>query len=252
MRVLNILDLSALIGISIGLSAIIGTLLFESNSIAVIIQPSAALIVFGGTFGAALVNFPFSIIKEAFKEAGNPFCDNKENTALIVNQIIELANIARQEGTLIIEGLISTIEDSFLQKSLRLSLDTNNGNVLKEILISEIELEEEKALVNPHVFEVLGGYAPTFGIIGAVIGLIHVMSNIANPAQLGHGISTAFVATLYGVGAANLVFLPIAGKLKMQLREQIMLKKLIAEGVLSIHKCENPIITKEKLFAYLR
>lgn len=246
------MDLSALLGISIGLLAIIGTLFFESNSIAVIIQPSAALIVFGGTFGAALVNFPFDVIKEAFKEAANPFYSNRENTVLIINQIIELANIARQEGTLIIEGLISTIEDSFLQKSLRLSLDTNNGDVLKDILISEIELEEEKELVSPHVFEVLGGYSPTFGIIGAVIGLIHVMSNIANPAQLGYGISTAFVATLYGVGAANLVFLPIAGKLKMQLREKIILKKLIVEGVLSIHKCENPLITKEKLFAYLR
>ena len=246
------MDLSALLGISIGVLAIIGTLFFESNSISVIIQPSAALIVFGGTFGAALVNFSFPIIKEAFKDALNPFFDNKENTKMVINQIIELANIARQEGTLIIEGLISTIEDSFLQKSLQLSLDTNNGDILKEILTSEIEFEEEKALVSPHVFEVLGGYAPTFGIIGAVIGLIHVMSNIANPAQLGYGISTAFVATLYGVGAANLVFLPIAGKLKMQLREKMILKKIIAEGVLSIHKCENPIITREKLVAYIR
>ena len=246
------MDLSALFGILIGVLAIIGTLFFESNSISVIIQPTAALIVFGGTFGAALVNFPFSVIKEAFKEASNTFFDNKENTTIIISQIIELANIARQEGTLIIEGLISTIEDSFLQKSLQLSLDTNNGDVLKEILILEIEFEEEKAIVNPHVFEVLGGYAPTFGIIGAVLGLIHVMSNIANPAQLGYGISTAFVATVYGVGAANLIFLPIAGKLKMQLREKIILKKLIVEGVLSIHKCENPLITREKLFSYIK
>ena len=246
------MDLSAFLGVLIGVVAIVGPLFFESNSISVIIQPSAALIVFGGTFGAALVNFSFSTIKEAFKESSKPHFDDKENIKMVASQIIELANIARQEGTLIIEGLISTIEDSFLQKSLQLSLDTNNGEALKEILISEIELEEEKALVNPHVFEVLGGYAPTFGIIGAVIGLIQVMSNIANPALLGYGISTAFVATLYGVGAANLIFLPIAGKLKMRIREKMILKKLIIEGVLSIHKCENPIITKEKLFAYLR
>jgi len=106
--------------------------------------------------------------------------------------------------------------------------------------------------ISPHVFEVLGGYAPTFGIIGAVLGLIHVMSNITNPSQLGYGISTAFVATIYGVGAANMIFLPIAGKLKMQLREKIILRKIISEGVLSIHKCENPIITKEKLFSFVR
>lgn len=247
------MDLSVLVGITIGVLAIVGTLFFESNSVSVIIQPSAALIVFGGTFGAALVNFSFSTIKDAFKQASELFYDSggKENRILIINQIIELANIARQEGTLIIEGLISTIEDSFLQKSLRLSLDTNNEAVLKEILSSEIEIEEEKGLVVPHVFEVLGGYAPTFGIIGAVLGLIHVMSNIANPAQLGFGISTAFVATVYGVGAANIIFLPLAGKLKMQLREKMILKKLIVEGVLSIHKCENPVITKEKLYSYI-
>ena len=246
------MDLSILFGISIGFLAIIGTLFFESNSISVIIQPTAALIVFGGTFGAALVNFSFITIKTAFKEAFTPVLDSKENTTMVIHQIIELANIARQEGTLIIEGLISTIEDSFLRKSLQLSLDTNNGEILKEILISEIEFEEEKALVSPHVFEVLGGYAPTFGIIGAVLGLIHVMSNITNPSQLGYGISTAFVATIYGVGAANMIFLPIAGKLKMQLREKIILRKIISEGVLSIHKCENPIITKEKLFSFVR
>ena len=247
------MDLSVLFGISIGIFAIIGTLFLESNSISVIIQPTAALIVFGGTFGAALVNFSFSTIKDSIKDALNAIFEDKEQTtAIIINQIIELSNIARQEGTLIIEGLISTIEDSFLKKSLQLSIDTNNGELLKEILISEIEFEEEKALVSPHVFESLGGYSPTFGIIGAVLGLIQVMSNIANPSQLGGGISSAFVATVYGVGAANLIFLPVAGKLKMRLREKIILKKIIAEGVLSIHKCENPIITREKLFSYLK
>lgn len=248
------MDLSAFFGITLGVLSIIGTLFFESNSISVIIQPSAALIVFGGTFGATLVNFSYATIKDAFKQASSSFSDsgNRENTVLVINQIVELANIARQEGTLVIESVISTIENVFLQKSLQLSLDTNNEVILKDILSSEIEFEEEKGLVPVHVFEVLGGYAPTFGIIGAVLGLIQVMSNIANPTQLGYGISTAFVATVYGVGAANLIFIPLSGKLRMRLREQLILKKIIVDGVLSIHKCENPIITKEKLYSYLK
>ena len=246
------MDLSALLGISIGIIAIVGALLSESNSAAVIIQPTAALIVFGGTFCAAMTNFQFSLIIGAFKDVFSPFSDAKLNTRMVVKQLIDLANIARQEGILIIQELISSVEDAFLQKSLQLALDTNNENLLREMLNSEIEFEEDKLLVNPHIFETLGGYAPTFGIIGAVIGLIQVMANITNPEELGYGISTAFVATIYGVGAANLIFLPLAGKLRMKAREQINLKRIIAEGVLSVHRCENPVITKEKLLSYLK
>jgi len=245
-------DLSALIGIALGISVIIGTLFFESASISVIIQPTAALIVFGGTLGAALVNFPFSAIKNAMKEAFSPIANDKQNTSIIINQITEFADIARQEGTLILESLIPAVEDTFLKKSLQMSLDTNNAEILKDMLILELKAEKEKTIVSPHIFETLGGYAPTFGIIGAVIGLIQVMSNITNPAQLGYGISAAFVATVYGVGSANIFFLPMAGKLKMRLREKMILKQLIVEGVLSIHKCENPIITREKLFSFVR
>jgi len=245
-------DLSSIIGLSIGFLAIIGALFFEAHSLSVIFQPMAAFIVFGGTFAAGMVNFDFETIKKACKEAFSSPENHKQNLIIVINQIIDLSNIARQEGTLIIQGLISSIDDVFLQKSLQLSLDTNNSDVLKEMLESEINIEEENFAVNPHVFEVLGGYAPTFGIIGAVIGLIQVMSNITSPSQLGHGISTAFVATIYGVGAANLVFLPLAGKLKMRLREKLLLKKIITEGVMSVHKCENPVITREKLLSYLK
>jgi len=245
-------DLSSIIGLTIGFLAIIGALVFEAHSLSVIFQPMAALIVFGGTFAAGMVNFDYETIKTAFREAFSRQENVKQNTIIAINQIIDLSNIARQEGTLIIQGLIPSIDDVFLQKSLQLSLDTNNSEVLKEMLESEIDIEEENYAVNPHVFEVLGGYAPTFGIIGAVIGLIQVMSNITSPSQLGHGISTAFVATVYGVGAANMIFLPMAGKLKMRLREKIILKKIITEGVMSVHKCENPVITREKLVSYLK
>ena len=246
------MDLSALLGISIGIIVIIGTLLSESHSVSVIIQPTAALIVFGGTFGAAITNFQLPLILSAFKEVFSSFSENRINSRIIIKQLIDLANIVRQEGILIVQEVIPSVEDNFLKKSLQLILDTNDENLVKEMLNSEIEFEEDKLLVNPHVFETLGGYAPTFGIIGAVLGLIQVMGNITNPSELGYGISTAFVATIYGVGAANLVFLPLAGKLRMQAREQIILKRVIAEGVLSIHRCENPAITKEKLLSYLK
>jgi chemotaxis protein MotA len=245
-------DISALLGISIGIIAIVGTLFVESHSLSIIIQPTAALIVFGGTFGAGLINFSFSPLINAFKDAFLATADEKANTRIVVEQIAELADIAREQGALVLESLSFAIADPFLQKSLQLSLDTNNGKVLENILNSEIEFEQENSMVSPYVLESLGGYAPTFGIIGAVIGLIHVMSNLTNPSQLGYGISTAFVATIYGVGAANLIFLPLAGKLKLRLRDKIILKKIILEGVLSIHKCENPLITREKVYSYLR
>ena len=244
------MDISSILGILIGFLAIAGTLFFDSGSISSVIQPKAILIVFGGTLGAAMINFPLPTLINAAKELKNIFLENSPDFNGIISQICDLANIARQESSLVIEELIPSIKDTFLKKGLRLSVDTNNRQILKGIFDSEIQLEKEKGLIMPIFYETLGGYAPTFGIIGAVLGLIQVMSSIENPAELGHGISTAFVANLYGDGYANLLFLLIAGKLRYRLREKILYKKLVIQGILSIHKGENPALTREKLLNY--
>jgi len=244
-------DLSSIIGILIGVCAILGALLFESGSITTIIQPSAALVVIGGTLGAVLLNFSLPTVFSAMKSVGKVFFDDKEDTFIVVGQIIEAARLARQSGLLALQEIIPDIDNKFLKRGMQLSLDINNPQLLHNILNTEIGLDEEQGVMNARVFEATGGFAPTFGIVGAVIGLIQVMSNLQDPSQLGHGIATAFVATLYGVGLANLVFLPIGGKLKMRLREEIILKEMIVQGLISIQLGENPAIIEEKLLTFL-
>lgn len=245
------MDLASVMGILIGLFAIVGTQLIESNSIMAIIQPTAAFIVLGGTFGALFLNFSLPTIISAFSSAKKVFLDEEENTLEVVEQLMGLANLARQQGFLVLQEAIAGINDKFLKRGAQLVIDTTNPHLLNEILISEINLEEEQALIHARIFEAMGGYAPTFGIVGAVLGLIQVMGNLQDPSQLGHGIATAFVATLYGVGSANLIFLPIAGKLKMRLRGEILLKEMVVQGLISIQLGENPAILEEKLFTFL-
>lgn len=245
------MDYTSFAGILIGISAIVGALIFESGSIMLLFQPGAAMIVFGGTLGAALINFSSSTVSNATKEFSRVFSEEKYNFAEIINQISDIATISRQEGSLVLENIIDNINDDFLRKGIQLAIDNTDRKTLQDILNSEINMEEEKGMIVPMFYEALGGYAPTFGIIGAVIGLIQVMSSLESPSQLGYGIATSFVATLYGVGTANLIFLPVAGKLRFRLRERILYKKLVAQGILSVHKAENPIFIKEKLTSYL-
>jgi len=246
------MNVSGVLGILIGLVAILGSQIFESGSIRSMIHPPAALIVIGGTFGAAFLNFSISTIINAFRSAKSVFLDEQNYLIETVQQIVYLAHLARREGLLALNAVAEQITDPFLRRGAQLAVDITNPQLLQEILTTEINLDEEQELIYSRVFESLGGYAPTFGIVGAVLGLIQVMSHLENPVQLGHGIATAFVATLYGVGLANLIFLPIAGKLKMKLREKILLKEMIVHGLISIQMGENPAIIEEKLITFLK
>jgi len=245
------LELVSISGIIIGFLAIFGTVALDGGAIGSVIQPKAALVVIGGTIAAGMVNYPGSVILNAVKELKNVFFEEYTDFNGIIENICELASIARHEGSLVIQSLLPAVRDPFLRQSLQVSVDINERTHLEEIFNSYLKMEEDKGLVVPIFFESLGGYAPTFGIIGAVIGLIQVMGNIQSPADLGYGISTAFVATLYGVGAANLLFLPVAGRLRYNLRKKLLYKQIITQGILSVHKGENPAIIREKLFNYV-
>lgn len=245
------MDKSSLIGIFIGIFAILGTQILESGSFTQIIQPSAALIVLGGTIGATLINFSFSSVFAAVKAAKSIFFDEKADIFSTAEQLISLSHLARHNGILALESALESVDNSFLRRGVQLVIDTTNTQLLYEILTTEINLEEEQEFTSVRVFEAMGGFAPTFGIVGAVLGLIQVMSNLENTAQLGSGIATAFIATLYGVGSANLLFLPVAGKLKMKLRENILLKEMVVQGLISIQIGENPAIIEEKVLSFL-
>lgn len=245
------MDLASIIGICLGFLTIIGVQLIEGGTLSAIIQPAAALIVFGGTFGAIFINFSMPTILTALSSAKKVFVKEQEDPIRILEQILQLTSIARQNGLLSINQYIDSIDNAFLRRGIQLILDINNPQLLYDILMSEISIDEENELASARVFEAMGGFAPTFGIVGAVLGLIQVMGNIHNPAELGQGIATAFVATIYGVGVANLVFLPIAGKLKMNLKEETRIKEMMIHGIISVHLGENPVIVKEKLLGFM-
>lgn len=246
------MNLTAVFALITGLVMVFATHAFEGGSILVLVQPTAFFIVIGGTFCAALLNFNYATIKNAFKNAKEIFYKEENRTIKVLDDIIQLSYYARKNGILSLQNVLSGVRDNFLSRGLQLAIDLNNPQLLYDVLSAEIAYEEEEELISSRVFEALGGYAPTFGIVGAVMGLIQVMSNIQNLHILGTGIATAFVATLYGVGFANLILLPIAGNLKQKTREKILLKEVILQGILSILMQENPAIIEEKLVAYLK
>lgn len=248
----GILNLTAVFALATGLIMVLLTQMLEGGTVSVLIQPSAFFIVIGGTFCAALLNFNYATVKNAFKNAKGIFYKDENKTMKVIDDIIQLSYYARKNGIFALQNVLGGVGDSFLSRGIQLAIDLNNPQLLYDVLSAEISYEEEEELINSRVFEALGGYAPTFGIVGAVMGLIHVMSNIQSINVLGSGIATAFVSTLYGVGIANLVLLPIAGNLKQKTREKILLKEVMLQGILSILMQENPAVIEEKLIAYLK
>ena len=246
---LNKTAVSALLA---GLVMVFVTQAFAGGSISVLIQPTAFFIVIGGTFCAALLNFNLATLKNAFANAKEIFYKEENKTMKVIDDIIQLSYYARKNGLFSLQSILGGVRDPFLSRGLQLAIDINNPQLLYDVLSAEISYEEEEELISSRVFEALGGYAPTFGVVGAVMGLIQVMSHIQDLHLLGSGIATAFVATLYGVGSANLILLPIAGNLKQKTREKILLKEVMLQGILSIVMQENPAIIEEKLVAYMK
>jgi chemotaxis protein MotA len=242
---------ASVIGIVIGLAAIVGGHLFESGKVSSILQPTAAFIVFGGTAGATLLSFPFRDVLKALAALVDVFREGGLNSGNYVEEIIHYAGIARRNGIIALETEIPKIEDTFLKKAMTLATDHMNPKVLREIMDQENATFEAERRRVARVFETAGGFAPTIGIIGAVLGLIHVMENLSDPSKLGSGIAVAFVATIYGVGTANLLLLPISKKLVNRLNRDLAAREMMLEGVLCIQSGMNPHYLREKLMVFL-
>ncbi|MDP2993308.1 MAG: flagellar motor protein [Deltaproteobacteria bacterium] len=245
------MDIATIIGLILGVGAIVGGQILEGGSLHSITQGTAAFIVFGGTFGAVFVSFPLKDIIGAVKSLGTVLSEPKEEPYQIIAQITSFANKARKEGILSLEKDVQDIEHPFLKKALMLAIDGIEPKSIRETMETELEYTEEYGAMAGKIFESAGGYAPTIGILGAVLGLIHVMENLDDPSKLGPGIAVAFVATVYGVGAANLIFLPIGNKLKLRNRDGIITKEMMLEGVVAVSIGENPRIIEEKLKSFL-
>ncbi len=245
------MDILSLIGIALAFAAILGGNALEGGHLSSLLQITAFLIVGGGTLGAIMLQTPLHTFVKAMKMASWVIVPPKLAAEEAIEKIVNWSNIARKEGLLGLESLAENEPEEFARKGLQLLVDGSEPEAIRNIMEVELSTKEYEDTQAAKVFEGMGGYAPTIGIIGAVMGLIHVMSNLADPSKLGSGIAVAFVATIYGVAFANLFFLPMANKLKGLIHNQTQFREMIIEGVVAIAEGENPRNIETKLQGYL-
>ena len=244
------LDFATLAGLLVAVLGIVGGLLLEGGKVSDVSQFTAAMIVLGGTIGAVMVTTPLPLLAAAVKKLPLVFRDSTASPSEAIAQILRFAKDARRNGLVSIEKEVEKIADPFLKKALSLAVDGTDIKELRSIMELEIGVAEHRGEAEAKVFEAAGGYAPTIGIIGAVLGLIQVMKHLEDIEAVGHGIAVAFVATVYGVALANVICLPAANKLKLRLQESIQLKQMMLEGVVAIAEGLNPKLIQSKLEAY--
>lgn len=245
------MDILSIIGVILAFVAILGGNYLEGGHAAALINGPAALIVFGGTLGAAFIQTPLKVFKRALVILRWIFVPPSNRLQEGISQVIEWSTIARKEGLLGLEQIAELERDIFARKGLQLLVDGSEPEALRSILEVDLLTRENHDLMAAKVYESMGGYSPTIGIIGAVMGLIHVMGNLADPSMLGTGIAVAFVATIYGVALANLFLLPVANKLKSVVLQQSRYREMLVEGLLSIAEGENPRSIEMKLEGFL-
>lgn len=245
------MDLASVIGVILGIACIVGGQILEGGHVGQIMQGTAALIVFGGTLGAMLVSYTTQDIKKAFGMIPSLFKNVNLDVRPLIDEIIRIATIARKEGVLAVEAQRDSIENELFKKTIKFVIDGFEPNTVKEIIDAEIYLAFEEEENAGKVFEGAGGYSPTIGILGAVLGLIHVMSMLNDPSKIGEGISVAFVATVYGVGFANLILIPFGTKMKRKAAQRMMAKEVVKIGVIGIQEGLNPHFLREKLEVFV-
>jgi chemotaxis protein MotA len=244
-------DKSSWGGVLLALGGVIGGLLLEGGRMAQVLQPTAALIVFGGTLGAVLLQFPLSVVVTAFRQLVQVFFEPERDPHQVIRELVRYAYQARREGIVSLDKELANIPEPFLKKSLMLAVDGTEPQELRKMMELGLDSQADREEEIPQVFESAGGFSPTIGIIGAVLGLIQVMQHLDKIDEVGRGIAVAFVATIYGVGAANLFFLPSAGKLRIRLREEQVIREMTLEGVVSILEGMNPRMLETKLLGFL-
>ena len=246
------MDKGSIGGVILAIVGIVAGLLIEGGKVSQILQPTAALIVFGGTIGAVLLQFPMRTVISAVRNMAHVFVAPQKQNEALIQLLISFANKARRSGVVSLDADLPTIADPFLKQALMLAVDGTEPSELRKIMRVALDCTVEREERLPQVFESAGGFSPTIGILGAVLGLIQVMQHLDNIQEVGRGIAVAFVATIYGVGVANLFFLPFAGKIRIHLREDQQRREMMLEGVISILEGMNPRMLALKLSGFLK
>ena len=245
------MDKISVFGLFLGVGAIVGGQVLEGGHVASLAQPTALLIVLGGTMGAVMLQSPYAIFIRGIRMVRWVWVPPAVDYPQVISQVTAWSHIARREGLLALENTMNQVKDDFVRKGLQLLVDGAEPERLREVMEVEINTFEEQMKLSARIWEAAGGYSPTIGIMGAVLGLIHVMENLTEPSKLGAGIAVAFVATIYGVGLANLVFLPMSNKLKAHINRLIVQREMIVDGLLGIANGDNPRIIESRLQGYI-
>lgn len=245
------MDFLTVIGAVVAIGSILGGQLLEGGHVGSIVQATAFIIVMGGTLGAVCIQNPLSVVVKGVALLSLTIFDPKIDVKGDIARVVDLANLSRKQGLLALESKLKDIPDPFFRKGVQFIVDGTDPKMMQEILETELEHHEEEGMTAAKIWDAAGGYAPTVGILGAVLGLIHVMENLADPSKLGSGIAVAFVATVYGVGAANLFFLPLGNKIKLKLKREAAARAVLVAGLVGVAQGDNPRILQEKLESYL-
>jgi len=245
------MDKISIVGLLLGIAAILGGQVLEGGHIASLVQPTAFLIVMGGTMGAVMLQSPLPVFVKGLKMVKWVFVPPAFRPDELIASVGRWSHVARKEGLLALEAQIQSVPDLFMRKGLQLLVDGAEPNRLREVLEVEIDAYEEQMKMSAKIWEAAGGYSPTVGILGAVMGLIHVMENLSDPSKLGAGIAVAFVATIYGVGAANLFFLPVAKKLLANIARLVAIREMFVDGLVGIANGDNPRIIESRMQGYI-
>jgi chemotaxis protein MotA len=245
------MDLATIIGFVLAWGAFFGAIIMEGGDLKAMVNPSAALLVFGGTIGASMMSFPLSAMKDVPSVVRHAFMSKHQDVSEVIKMLVTFAERARREGLLSLEDQSKDISDDFLKKGIQLAIDGTDPELVREIMQTDIAFLGTRHHHGANLFATMGGFAPTLGVIGTVAGLVHMLANLSDPGSMGPSIAAAFIATLYGVSSANLLFLPLANKLKHVSSEEVLIREIMTEGILSIQAGDNPRIVEEKLKAFL-
>ncbi len=245
------MDKISIAGLALGIASIVLGQILEGGHVGSLVQPTAFLIVIGGTLGAVMLQSPLAVFLTGLKMGKWVFMPPATDPEALIMQIGRWSHMARKEGLLALEAQIASVPDPFMQKGLQLLVDGAEPDRLRDVLEVEIGAYEEQMKLSAKIWESAGGYSPTIGILGAVMGLIHVMENLSDPSKLGAGIAVAFVATIYGVGAANLIFLPVAKKLLANISRLVAMREMFVDGLVGIANGDNPRIIESRMQGYI-
>ena len=245
------MDFLSILGLALAVCAVLVGAVLKGAGVMALVSAAAFMIVVVGTIAAILVQTPFPVMRRALAIFSWVMRPPARDGNLLIAKIVEWSNTARKQGLLGLEPQIDREEDPFVKKALQLLVDGSEPDAISNVMNVELHVREHADITAAKVFEGMGVYSPTLGIIGAVLGLMAVMQNLADPTRLGHGIAAAFTATVYGIGLANLFFLPVSAKLKVIIQRQTQMREMVIDGMLSIAQGENPRAIESKLQGYL-